>query len=174
MGLTDSYSKNYEFVTFKELMRIEQKCVKWRYRIKENTDRLCQVHGDFHPWNILFKEGIEFRVLDRSRGEWGEPADDVTSMTMNYLFYSLLAHNNIEGAFLELFNLFWESYLTETQDYEILSMVAPFYAWRCLVLASPIWYPELNQSIRKKLFNFIHNVLAEEKFDLKKVPGMFE
>ena len=35
------------------------------------------MHGDFHPWNLLFREGVEFSVLDRSRGEWGEPADDV-------------------------------------------------------------------------------------------------
>lgn len=42
--------------------------------------RLRQVHGDFHPWKILFELGADFRLLDRSRGEFGDPADDVTSL----------------------------------------------------------------------------------------------
>jgi aminoglycoside phosphotransferase (APT) family kinase protein len=44
------------------------------------------VHGDFHPWNILFQNDCDFAVLDRSRGEWGDPADDVAPLTINYLF----------------------------------------------------------------------------------------
>jgi len=55
-------------------------------RIGSWAHRLSQVHGDFHPWNVLFREGVDFTVLDRSRGERGEPADDVTAMTINYIF----------------------------------------------------------------------------------------
>jgi aminoglycoside phosphotransferase (APT) family kinase protein len=32
------------------------------------------VHGDFHPWNILFRAAVDFSVLDRSHGEYGDPA----------------------------------------------------------------------------------------------------
>ena len=70
--------------------------------------------------------------------------------------------------------MFWNTYLEETEDFEILSVVAPFYAWRGLVLASPIWYPDLEQSIRRKIFDFIHKVLEQDKFDYNLVREMVE
>jgi hypothetical protein len=127
------------------------------------------VHGDFHPWNVMFREGANFTVLDRSRGEWGEPADDVTAMTINYIFYSLQKYGKLAGGFELLFHSFWENYLKKTGDSEILEVVQPFYAWRGLVVASPIWYPSLNRNIRLKLFSFTNNVLQCEKFDLGNV-----
>jgi hypothetical protein len=172
MGLTDSYPNDAEFTDYAELKEIEKKCIDWRYKIKEKTHRLCQVHGDFHPWNILFREGKDFSVIDRSRGEWGEAADDVTSITINYLFYAFQYDDHVGETFLKLFEIFWNTYLEETKDYEILSIVAPFYAWRGLVLASPIWYPDLDPSIRRKIFEFIHKVLAQERFDYNLVREM--
>ncbi|RLG05148.1 MAG: aminoglycoside phosphotransferase family protein, partial [Thaumarchaeota archaeon] len=88
MGIIDGYPKDAAFVEPEELKRIEKLCVEWRWKLKDLTHRCRQVHGDFHPWNILFREGCDFTVMDRSRGEYGEPADDVTAMTINYLFYS--------------------------------------------------------------------------------------
>ncbi|MBD3227314.1 MAG: phosphotransferase [Candidatus Lokiarchaeota archaeon] len=174
MGLTDSYPKKLDFTSYQELKEIEKKCVEWRYRIKDKTYRLCQVHGDYHPWNILFRNGLDFSVIDRSRGEWGEPADDVASITINYLFYSLQKLGKIDGEFLELFNIFWNTYLKKTEDLEMLSVIAPFYAWRGLVLASPIWYPDIETRIRVKIFNFIKNILNEESLNLESVPSLFE
>jgi hypothetical protein len=117
----------------------------------------------------MFHSGTEFTVLDRSRGEWGEPADDVTAMTINYLFYSLQKYGKLAGVFERLFRLFWENYLAKTNDWEILEVVQPFYAWRGLVVASPIWYPTLSYDVRVKLFNFVRNILRCEKFDLDAV-----
>ena len=174
MGLTDSYPNDTEFTDQEELKEIEKKCIEWRYKIKQKTHRLCQVHGDFHPWNILFREGQDFSVIDRSRGEWGEGADDITSITINYLFYAFQYDEQVGNTFLTLFEMFWNTYLEETEDFEILSVVAPFYAWRGLVLASPIWYPDLEQSIRRKIFDFIHKVLEQDKFDYNLVREMVE
>jgi hypothetical protein len=36
----------------------------------------------------LFANGVGFRQLDRSRGEYGDPAGVVTSITLNYVFFS--------------------------------------------------------------------------------------
>jgi aminoglycoside phosphotransferase family enzyme len=123
------------------------------------------VHGDFHPWNILFTEGTQFAVLDRARGEWGEPADDVTSLSMNYLFFSLQRSGRLEGAFETLFQRFWDRYLEKTGDRELLEVAAPFFVFRGLVMASPLWYPDLPAGVRERLFAFMKNVLAEEAFD---------
>jgi aminoglycoside phosphotransferase (APT) family kinase protein len=57
--------------------------ITWRLRLKSLTHRLRQVHGDFHPWNILFRSAAEFSLLDRSRGEYGDPADDFRGFLSN-------------------------------------------------------------------------------------------
>jgi hypothetical protein len=172
MGLLDSYPPELDFVHESDLIDIERDCVVWRWRLKRKTHRLSQVHGDFHPWNIMFHEGTDFTVLDRSRGEWGEPADDVTAMTINYIFYSLQKYGELAGVFDRLFRLFWENYLSKTGDWEILEVVQPFYAWRGLVVASPIWYPNLSLDVRVKLLNFVRNILQYEKFDLNAVNSL--
>ncbi len=169
MGLTDSYPDNLDFVSREELCEIEKKCVDWRYKIKAKTHRLCMTHGDFHPWNIMFREGTDFTVLDRSRGEWGEAADDVSSITMNYIFYSLQKYGKLAGPFQELYELFFNNYLEKTGDNELLQVIQPFYVFRSVVVASPVWYPNLEHSVRTKLFNFIHNILDSEEFDYQNV-----
>ncbi|RLI19555.1 aminoglycoside phosphotransferase family protein [Candidatus Bathyarchaeota archaeon] len=174
MGIIDNYPAGLKYADEKLLCSIEKKCVEWRWKLKKKTHRLSQVHGDFHPWNVMFRQGTDFTVLDRSRGEWGEPADDVTSMTINYIFYSLQAYGRLKGQFRTLFELFWKTYLNDSQDEEILNVVQPFYAWRALVVASPIWYPNLKAEVRMKLFNFIKNVLSTEKFDIDDVNSYLE
>ena len=169
MGLMDSYPESLGFIDSKGFAEIEKKCIEWRWKIKNKGYRLCQEHGDFHPWNILFNQGKELSVLDRSRGEWGEAADDVTAMSINYVFFSLQKQSKLGGAFEELFQLFMENYLEKSQDDEMLELLQPFYAWRALVIANPIWYPSLEIDIRKKIFNFIHNVLEVKVFDITKV-----
>ena len=169
MGLIDSYPAKPEVIERKRLMEIEQRCVEWRWRLKHRVHRLRQVHGDFHPWNILFRNDTDFVVLDRSRGEWGEPADDVTCLTMNYLFFSLQRSGRLDGNLESLFRRFWERYLTRSGDTEMLQVTAPFFAFRGLVMAHPVWYPHLSADVRQKLFNFIEAVLEEETFDPDRV-----
>jgi hypothetical protein len=164
MGLIDNYPDQFEFIDRALLKRIEMACVEWRWRIKDRSHRLCRVHGDLHPWNILFREDTDFTVLDRSRGEWGEPADDLSSITINYLFFSLQRSGKLIGDLEKLFQLFWENYFAKTGDQEMLEVIAPFFAWRGLVIASPVWYPRLSTKVRKTIFNFIENVLGTERF----------
>jgi len=172
MGLTDSYPSGLEYVSEQDLCEIEKQCVEWRWKIGcRYAHRLARVHGDYHPWNVLFREGVDFTVLDRSRGEWGEPADDVSAMTINYVFYSLQTFGRLMGPFETLFNQFWENYLEKTGDEEMLRVIQPFYAWRGLVIASPIWYPNLSLDVRRKLFNFIKNVLKTEQVNLHEVDS---
>ncbi len=173
MGLIDNYPSNWSFLPSGYFKDLEKKCIDWRYKLKEMTHRLSQVHGDYHPWNILFYSDTDFWVLDRSRGEWGEPADDLTALSLNYLFFSLQAHQKVSEPFLSLFKLFWENYLEKTGDSEALKVCPPFFAWRGLVIASPIWYPNLSNTVRQKIFSFIQNVLNLEKFELSRVGEYF-
>ena len=169
MGLTDSYPKRCGFITGDVLCSIEEACNRWRWRLRDKVARLSQVHGDFHPYNVLFRTGTDFSVLDRSRGEWGEPADDVTAMTINYLLNSLISRGKLQGPFEVLFRLFWDTYVEASGDKEVTETAAPFFAFRGLVVASPLWYPNLSMNIRRSLFRFMENVLDAPRFEPERV-----
>lgn len=180
-GLVDSYPpKPGRYLREGELEEIEKKCITERWKIKEKNERLCQVHGDFHPWNILFKENsgkhpsADFVVLDRSRGEWGEPADDVCALSINYLFYGIRRDGEMRKDFLELFSRFMQTYQEETNDPDSPEIMPLFYVFRALVIASPVWYPALTDDIRRKIFNFAENLLDEGSFDYERVMDYFK
>jgi aminoglycoside phosphotransferase (APT) family kinase protein len=171
-GLADSYpSLVRDYLREGELEEIEKKCVHQRWRLKDNFSRLCQVHGDFHPWNILFAKNSKdrFHLLDRSRGEWGEPADDFCGLSINYVFFSLRKYGRLEKEFADLFEEFVQTYLRESGDREILKAAPLFYAFRALVIASPVWYPTLTSETRRKIFNFTSNILDSGEFDPSRV-----
>ncbi|NYT02317.1 MAG: phosphotransferase [Methanosarcinales archaeon] len=171
MGILDDYPEEPGFLEPGELCEIEKMCVQWRWMLRSMTGRLCQVHGDFHPWNVMFREGPDFSVLDRSRGMWGEAADDITAMTMNYIFYSVQKSMRLSGGMKDLFEIFFQNYLDKTGDFELLRVIAPFFAFRAMVVASPTWYPLLTDEVRRTLFNFVENVLGDEEFDFMNVNG---
>jgi hypothetical protein len=168
MGLADSYPP-HPAITRQVLEAIEHRAVSWRWRLKDRAHRLRQVHGDFHPWNILFQDGGNFMLLDRSRGEYGDPADDVTCLAANYIFFSLERSGRLEGSFNDLFLRFWDRYIEKTGDRELAEVAAPFFAFRGLVMASPVWYPNLSETVRQRLIHFILEVLDRPVFDPREV-----
>lgn len=163
MGVFDTYPERT--ISYREMAEIEKKCLDWRARLKGKSSRLCQVHGDFHPGNIWFKESGDFVLLDRSRGRYGEAADDITALTINYIFFSVQHFGKLQGPFLEAFGLFLDEYIRKTGDREIFRVVAPFYAFRGAVIANPVFYPNIRPGTRRKIFNFVHNVLNARTFN---------
>lgn len=168
MGVFDSY-RDVTFTNPEEMAEIEKRCVEWRMRLKSKWKRLCQIHGDFHPGNIWFRSDSDFTVLDRSRGPWGEPADDITALTINYIFFSLNYYRRFGKPYDDALRLFYDEYIRITGDEELLEVVAPFYAFRGAVVANPLFYPNVKDENRKKIFRFIHWVLDSERFDPEKV-----
>lgn len=170
MGVLDTYD-GAGFTNISEMAGIEKACVDWRARLKPYAGRLSRVHGDFHPGNILFRKASDFNLLDRSRGEFGEPADDVTALTINYVFFSLMRHGKMTGAYEEAMMLFYDEYISMSGDHGILGMTGLFYAFRGVVVANPLFYPDVEDGVRKKIFGFIHGVLGSTSFDPAGVNG---
>ena len=174
MGVFDTYPDGA--LAYGEMADIIKKSVDWCVRLKPKYKRLCQIHGDFHPGNVWFKAPcdelpaeVDFILLDRSRGPWGEPADDVTALTINYIFFSIKSHGHIKGAYLEGLNMFFDGYMKASGDEEIIAVAAPFFAFRGAVVANPVFYPEVTPEQRRLIFRFVHNVLDDDSFDYQRV-----
>jgi Phosphotransferase enzyme family len=169
-GVADSYPLPFGFVDASLLETVERLALKWRYRLRGRDERLRTIHGDFHPWNILFRSGADFTVLDRSRGPYGDPADDVASLGLNYVFYALRTQGGFGGPFAALFRVFWDRYVGRSGDADLGNVIAPHFAFRALVLANPLWYPRESESVRRLLFRFLLSVLEADAFDPGRVP----
>ncbi len=174
-GLIDeAFPLPFEFFPSECFRALEKRIVDWRWRLKEKTHRLSTVHGDFHPWNVLVDGHGGFRVLDRSRGEWGEPAGDVATMAINYLLFGLYDTARLGGPFETLYRAYFEEYLSLSRDREMLETIAPFFVFRCLVIASPEWYPDHPPQVREGLLRFLVNVLEDRSFDWENVNKYME
>jgi phosphotransferase family enzyme len=167
MGILDSYPHPYALLPAADCEALERAAVAWRWRLRGRAHRLSRVHGDFHPWNLLFETGTDFAVLDRSRGEWGEPADDISALGINYLFFGLRKSGVAEVAepFVGLFRAFLDAYLAGSGDRELLEVLPPFLMFRALVLAHPRWYPTLTDVTRGALLDFARTMARAPAFD---------
>lgn len=163
MGVFDTYPDGT--LSYEEMASTEKKAADWRARLKPKYARLSMIHGDFHPGNIRFGDGTDFILLDRSRGPWGEPADDITALTINYIFFSIRHYGSVKGPYLDALLLFYDDYVKRSGDEEIYSVVQLFYAFRGIVVANPAFYPDLTPEQRSALLRFVENVLASELFD---------
>jgi len=177
MGILDSYPHPYAMLSPAACEAIERDAVSWRWRLRGRAHRLSRVHGDFHPWNLLFRDGTDFSVLDRSRGEWGEPADDVSALGINYLFFGLRkaaaeGQSGVAEPFVTLFHEFLASYRTRTGDAELDDVLPPFLAFRALVIAHPRWYPTLAPETRRALLGFARDLMAGESFPAERAPEL--
>jgi Ser/Thr protein kinase RdoA (MazF antagonist) len=165
-GLADSYPEGVPMAPRERLEALERSCLEWRFRLRTKVERLRRTHGDFHPFNVLFTdEGTSLAVLDTSRGSEGEPADDVACLAINYLFFGLgLPRATFERTFARLWSAFFEGYGASDDD-ELFSVLAPFFAFRALVLASPLWYPELPARDRDRVLSFAERALGAPRVD---------
>ena len=55
--------------------------------------------------------------------------------------------------------------LSTRPDDELASVIQPWFGWRALVLASPVWYPTISEGVRRKLLAFAQRVLSTEQYD---------
>jgi hypothetical protein len=164
-GIVDGYASDTPGAPPDRLRRIEERCLDWRWVLRAHEGRLARTHGDYHPFNVVFEEGVRFTLLDASRGCAGDPADDVTAMAVNYFFFAAAHGQAWEAGTGPLWRIFWATYLDESGDCGILEVLAPWLAWRCLVVACPRFYPRLPAEARDRVLRLAERALSSSAFD---------
>lgn len=165
-GIADAYPEG-GVISAERLAALEKACVDARWRLRGRSHRLRRTHGDFHPYNILFREGTDFTLLDASRGGAGDPADDLAALTINYLFGAVVYPQAAAEGLRPVWRAFWDTYLAGSGDQEVLTVIPPFLAWRALVVACPLWYPGLTAEAREALIGFAERTLAAGRLDVE-------
>ncbi len=166
-GMIDGYGPDVPAASVARLRAIEERCLAFRWRLRGRETRLSRIHGDFHPFNVVFEpgEGARFKLLDASRGCKGDPADDVTAMAVNFVFFAVDQRAAWRDGLAPLWQRFWDVYLRQSRDRALLDVLAPWLAWRCLVVASPRFYPDLSARGRDALLSLAERALEAGRFD---------
>ncbi|MBK9033036.1 MAG: phosphotransferase [Myxococcales bacterium] len=159
-GMIDGYPTDAPGAAPARLRALEARCVEWRWRLRDRGPRLARIHGDFHPFNVLFDTDGVLRLLDASRGSVGEPADDLTALAVNYVFFAIDHPGAWRAGLGELWHRLWRGWLAATGDREVLEVAAPWLAWRALVVCNPRWYPRLSARGRDAILGWVERVLA--------------
>lgn len=171
-GIADSYPDDFERLDL--VRRIEQCALDWRWSAgRGSAEHLCRTHGDFHPYNLLFRAGTDLAVLDASRGGVGDPADDLVALSINYVFAGLRRPASWPFGFRPLWRRFFESYLQSADDEKIFDRFAPYFAWRALVLASPAWYPQVSMEVRTMLLAGALELLSGARLRPASIEALF-
>lgn len=175
-GMVDGYPEGVPGAPPGRLRAIEERCLAWRWRLRGLARRLSRTHGDFHPFNVVFRpprpgeDGVAFALLDASRGGKGDPADDLTALSVNFVLFASERRGAWARGLGPLWDRLWSRWLAATGDREVLETAPPFLAWRALVLASPRFYPHLGAEARDLLLRLAERSLDEGRLDLE-LPG---
>ena len=172
-GILDSYPDDVRGATLERLGEIEARCVDWRWRLRGHEGRLTRTHGDFHPFNLVFDRD-QLTCLDASRGGCGDPADDVTALSINYLLFALDRPESWRHGLGPLWHRFWTSYQRQRFDPSLTMVAPPFFAWRALVVCNPRFYPNLSGAARSALLGIAESALAAAHFDPAWADELFD
>ncbi|HTM23282.1 MAG TPA: phosphotransferase [Kofleriaceae bacterium] len=172
-GIIDGYGDDVPGAPPERLHALQARCVDWRWRARGREARLARIHGDFHPFNILFDAEDRLTLLDASRGCLGDPADDVTALAVNHVFFAIGRPQAWRHGLGPLWHELWAGYLGLTRDAALLETAPLYLAWRLLVLCSPRWYPGLTTAARDALLGLAERALDAGRFDPESADALF-
>jgi aminoglycoside phosphotransferase (APT) family kinase protein len=172
MGNFDTYeldSEQFAFINSQDVQNLTKCSIEWWRACQGNSHRLTRVHGDFHAGNIFVRESggntDRFELIDRSRGPWGEPANDVFCLLSDLIVYSQRAEFSGDDPFESLARIFVDRYLEETGDQDLFKFAPGFLAWRMIFLMNPKYYDHIGADTRETLLEFTKGLLQERNID---------
>jgi len=168
-GIVDGYPDDTPGASRGRIRDIERRCVLWRERLHGSEHRAARIHGDFHPFNIVFDATGGLVLLDASRGTCSDHADDVTALAVNFIAFALDHRQGDRPTGWQglgpLWHRFWQTYLAARPDPELLAVTPPFFAWRALVVCNPRFYPGFSAEARSALLGLVECALETHHLD---------
>jgi aminoglycoside phosphotransferase (APT) family kinase protein len=170
MGVLGGYSKELRDAHHDRLSGILKDFTALAWDLDRGSNRLCRIHGDFHPLNILFGQDTQFSVIDAFGAGWGDAAFDVGTLLINY--YAL--HNEKGGlgtpAGRRLAERFLSAYVDRCDDPEGLYRVLPLPLARgALIMATTYFFPHRTEAERDRLIRLAGDILSARVF----TPSLF-
>lgn len=139
---------------------LEHLMLSWRRRLIGMEHRLRSIHCDFHPWNLLV-DGDRLAAIGRRVPGSGDPANDLAALAVNYLWLKFM-HPAHAARYDALYRAYWNTYLEHTEDDEAKQVAPPYFAVRCAVLVSPVWYGATPPEIRERIARLLVQILREK------------
>jgi hypothetical protein len=93
-------------------------------------------------------------------------------LSINYLFFALQT-GTWTDTYAPLWRAFWKHYTEGREDTALLQHAPPYFAWRALVLANPVWYPDIDAKVRDALLGLAETALDAERFTLHHAEALF-
>ena len=133
--------------------------------------RLCLIHGDYSPKNIMIK-GSRVVILDCEVACYGEPAFDLAFLLNHILLKALLHRDNALG-FIDLAEVIRQSYLSLMLDTDPGIELRTGRLLLMLMLAridgkSPVEYLQ-DQTSKQFVRDFVYEQLIGQTFDLGQI-----
>jgi len=151
LDVLDAWSENDDLVTLKIKEKVNSKLFILREQYKNNYKRCSRIHADLHFGNIFFNMKKELTVLDSARNPWGEPADDLICLLINFDYISIKKHKEITSYYENIKQYILKRYLEKTKDSDIKNYFDLFYILRLFILLNPNFFNN-NNKVRKILF----------------------
>jgi Ser/Thr protein kinase RdoA (MazF antagonist) len=170
MGVLGGYSEALRDAHHDRLGDILKDFIALAWDLDRYADRLCRIHGDFHPLNILFGKETQFSAIDAYGTGWGDAAFDVGTMLMNY--YALYNEKGGLGtpSGRRLAERFLSAYVARCDDPEGLYRVLPLPLARgALIMATTDFFPHRTEDERGRLIRLAGDILSARVF----TPSLF-
>ena len=172
MGVMGGYSNEVRDEFHDQLSDILRDFISLSWNIGSSScERLCRVHGDFHPLNILFGEGTDLTAIDATGTGWGDAAFDVGILFMNYYALYNQAGRLSSPSGERLAERFMNTYTAGCQDREGLYRVLPLALARgALIMATTDFFPHRPMDERERLIRLAGDILSAGIF----TPELFD
>lgn len=170
MGVLGGYSKELREAHHDRLGRILRDFIALTWDVHRYTNRLCRIHGDLHPLNILFGEDTQLSVIDATGTGWGDAAFDVGTLLINY--YTLYNDKGGlgTGSGRRLAERFLGAYVERCEDPEGLYRVLALPLARgALIMATTDFFPDRADVERERLIRLAADILSAGVF----TPSLF-
>lgn len=151
-----------------------------RHEERMLATRVCLVHGDYSPKNMLVgpEDPAAVILLDHEVTHWGDPAFDL-AFCLTHLHLKALAFPARAEGYLALVQAFWEAYKEAAAPADIALLERDVVGLLgCIVAArvdgkSPVEYLTTD-ALREQARNLARDILLKDRSSLADVAGLYQ